>query len=89
MGWASASYIFDDTAKIVTELHRIGQLTETAGTEILTVVAKTLCDADWDTLDESWEEFPGNPMVEAALKAQWSELGSEDDDEDPEEFGFV
>lgn len=89
MGFASGSSIFNDIAEVVIGLHRKDQLTQDAGTEILTHVAKTLCDADWDTLDESWEEFPGNPMVEAALKAQWSELGSEGDDEDPEEFGFV
>lgn len=75
MGYAGGSYVFNGVAKVVIELHEGGQLTEEAETKILTHVANELSDQDWDTLDESYDAFPGNPMVESALRDVWPEIG--------------
>lgn len=81
MGYAGGSYVFNDIARVILRLRKSEQITEEAGTEILTRVAKSLADMDWDTLDESYEEFPGNIMVVTALQSVWPEIGRDWDDE--------
>lgn len=85
MGYAGGSSVFNDIARIVIKLHEGNQLTEEAGTEILTHVAHSLADQDWDTLDESYGEFPGEVMVESALRDVWPEIGLDWDWEDSTE----
>jgi hypothetical protein len=63
MGWASASEIFDPVCK---ELQKSFLVPETRQ-KILVVLIKALQDSDWDTEDESLNEFSDDPAVVKAF----------------------
>lgn len=77
MGWGSAGQIFDDVAQ--------GLIEAGASDEILDKVcyrlAKSLTDQDWDTVDESIDEFRGHPVVQNALRRAngWTYIGEYDE----------
>lgn len=64
MGWASAGEIFNRTARAVLE----SQASDAETIEILYELADALRDGDWDTVDESIEEFAEYPYVVLALR---------------------
>lgn len=59
MGWASANPIFDNVAYALVESKIDTRIT----TRVLTILIDELCDGDWDTLDESYNEFTEYPEV--------------------------
>lgn len=83
MGWASASDIFDPVAKVTIEATNAGDMREGVAVYILGTLAKKLSDGDWDTWDESLQEFDNHPVVvrafrEAGLEAEcWGSDGEE------------
>lgn len=87
MGWASASYIFNDVATTCKLQVAAGEMTPNAVTYVLTQLAGRLMDGDWDTVDESAREFALDDYVILALiragydpRSPW-----EDEDEDDED----
>lgn len=75
MGWASGGEIFDRVTRKLVELR--------APDRVLTAVCVELIDAlregDWDTLDESIEEFKENRAVMTAFRQaapDWFEEGA-------------
>lgn len=70
MGWASASSIFNKVAKALVDANASDDLTRAVLAPLITV----LRDGDWDTCDESREEFADDPVI-AELFAR--ELGTE------------
>lgn len=61
MGWASAGDIFDPVAQALVDL---GADRDTKWRVLGTLIDK-LQDGDWDTEDESWEEFRHDPDIVA------------------------
>lgn len=68
MGWSRGSEIFDSVAYSVVNVVGSGNLGERAATSILTSLATSLHEADWDTEDESAETFENHPFVIEALR---------------------
>jgi hypothetical protein len=64
MGWASAGPIFDRTARALLDSGAEDRIV----TEVLAALTEALTDGDWDSLDESLEQFEGSPAVVAGLK---------------------
>ena len=64
MGWASAGPIFDRTAQALLDSGAEDRIV----TEVLAALTEALTDGDWDTLDESLEQFEEYPAVVAGLK---------------------
>lgn len=77
MGWASAGEIFNVVAR--------GLLAAEANDELLGEIcyelAKKLTDEDWDTVDESVEEFRGYPVVQNALRRADGRTYVDDDED--------
>lgn len=59
MGWASASGIFDPVAQALIDLDAPADMKR----KVLGTLLRTLRDNDWDTYDESREEFRDDPVV--------------------------
>ena len=77
MGWASAGPIFDRTARAL--------LDSGAEDRIVTEVPAALTGGDWDTLDESLEQFEECPAVVTGLKRgapRWFDDPESHDDAD-------
>jgi hypothetical protein len=87
MGWASAGPIFDCVANALLREN----VEDAKTTAILADLIKELCDGDWDTLNESIDEFLDKPAVIAAFQIaapSWlDEFRDEDDDDDDENDG--
>jgi hypothetical protein len=64
MGWASANPIFDRTATVLLASGAEDRIV----TETLSALIGELMDGDWDTLDESIDEFKNKPSVMAAFR---------------------
>ena len=64
MGWASASGIFDSAVSAAIEAGLDGDKL----TQFATNMIDTLSDQDWDTQDESVEQFRNNPYVVKAFE---------------------
>lgn len=64
MGWASAGQIFDPMARVMIELGASDEMK----TRILGELIGKLQDGDWDTGDESLEEFKDDPAIVAAFR---------------------
>lgn len=64
MGWASGGEIFDLVAHGLIEA---GASDEIIG-RVCYRLASALTDQDWDTVDESIDEFAGHPAVQDALR---------------------
>lgn len=77
MGWNSANPIFDETARAVLNANIGSEKT----TDILTVLIDQLRDGDWDTLDESINEFRDEPAVIAAFRLAVPDYFEEDDED--------
>ena len=59
MGWASAGEIFDDVANGLIEVGASDEIKE----RVLGKLADSLSGQDWDTQDESLEEFADDPVI--------------------------
>ena len=76
MGWATANHIFDRTAEELIKNH----VEPEKVTNVLAVLIEELCDGDWDTLNESIDQFTDTPSVMAAFyRAAPDWLGDDDD----------
>jgi len=64
MGWASATEIFDPVAKALVELNAPDEMK----TRVLGDLIGALQDGDWDTEDESLEEFKDDPAIVEAFR---------------------
>lgn len=64
MGWSSANRIFDPVAQALITNDAPADMK----TRVLTVLIKTLQDGDWDTADESLDEFKTDPAIVAAFR---------------------
>lgn len=78
MGYASGGAIFDRTAHALVASGADDRII----TEVCAALAEALTDMDWDTLDESVDEFLGQPAVLAGLR-QGAPHWFEDDDIEP------
>ena len=65
MGWSSAGGIFDPVAKALIELNASDEMK----TRVLGDLIRALQDGDWDTGDESLDEFKDDPAIVAAFRA--------------------
>ena len=63
MGWNSANRIFDPVAKALVNTGAADDVTR----KVLSDLISELRDGDWDTCDESLEDFLGQPAVIAAF----------------------
>lgn len=66
MGWSGGNYVFDPVARKAREL----ALTDEQKTGLLTVLIRELQDRDWDTEDESLEEFKDDQAIVEAFRRQ-------------------
>lgn len=64
MGWASAGAIFDPVAKALVELNAPDEMK----IRVLGDLIGALQDGDWDTEDESLEEFKNDPAIAEAFR---------------------
>jgi hypothetical protein len=64
MGWASAGEIFSDVAWALIEADADADLMD----KVLYRLADSLTEQDWDTVDESIDEFAGHRVVQHALR---------------------
>lgn len=64
MGWSSAGRIFDPMARALVQ----GSYTDEQVRELLRLLAGLLMDGDWDTEDESIQEFADHPGVCLAIR---------------------
>lgn len=64
MGWASAGYIFDPVAKALTELNAPDEMK----VKVLGDLIGALQEGDWDTEDESLEQFRDDPAIVEAFR---------------------
>ncbi|MCX5209766.1 hypothetical protein OG689_10770 [Kitasatospora sp. NBC_00240] len=65
MGWASASRIFDPVAQALIDAGASDELK----TRVLGKLISQLQNEDWDTEDESLEDFRHDPAIVAAFAA--------------------
>lgn len=75
MGWASAGEIFDPVARALVELNAPDQVK----TQVLGDLIGALQDGDWDTEDESLEEFKDDPAIVEAFRLHDVYLNCGDD----------
>jgi len=77
MGWASGGDIFDKVTHALIDSNATNKVLDHVCYELATA----LRDGDWDTIDESVDEFRDNPAVVAALRraSGWTYLNGEDD----------
>lgn len=64
MGWASAGQIFDPVAKALVELNAPDDMKR----RVLGDLIGALQDGDWDTEDESLDQFKDDPAIRAAFR---------------------
>lgn len=64
MGWASAGAIFDPVAKALVELNAPDEMK----IRVLGDLIGALQDGDWDTEDESLDEFKDDPAIVEAFR---------------------
>lgn len=76
MGWASASRIFDPVAQGLIDAGASGEIKR----RVLGDLIGTLQGEDWDTEDESLEEFRDDPVI-VALFAEHGVKLPEDENE--------
>lgn len=69
MGWGSAGRIFDPVARIVIEVADAGEMRHAVAVELLGTLARQLSEGDWDTWDESLDEFKDHPLIVEAFRA--------------------
>lgn len=67
MGWASGSDVFDTVARQVIKEVQGGSLDRDGAVAILVRLIEGLTQADWDTWDESLDEFEKYPLVRDAF----------------------
>lgn len=65
MGWGSASYIADNVADALIETNATDDVTE----KVMARLIKSLQDGDWDTEEESLENFSAYPAIVRAFAA--------------------
>lgn len=65
MGWASGGYIFDPVCEALLDTDIADDKLE----KVLTTLIKALQDGDWDTEDESADEFENHPRGAVVMKA--------------------
>ena len=78
MGWNSAGDIFDPVARALIELGA----TDATKTRVLGDLIGALQNGDWDTEDESLEQFKNDPAIVAAFADHDVYLDNEDDEDD-------
>lgn len=76
MGWNSANQIFDPVAQALVDHH----VPDDVVTTVCTALIRELQNNDWDTEDESLEQFADHPAIVAAFAAQGVTFDDEDDD---------
>lgn len=76
MGWASAGRIFDPVAQGLID----AGASEEIKRRVLGTLIGTLQGEDWDTEDESLEEFRGDPVIVELFAEHGITLGDDDDD---------
>lgn len=64
MGWSSANSIFDPVARTFIDC----DVPAETKTRVLTVLIKALQDGDWDTADESLDEFKHDEAIVDAFR---------------------
>jgi hypothetical protein len=64
MGWASAGAIFDPVAQAMIDLNAPREMK----LRVLGALIGALQDGDWDTEDESLEQFAGDPAIVEAFR---------------------
>ena len=64
MGWNNANYIFDPVAEAIIK----NRIDSDAAIDILTILIRNLQSEDWDTEDESLEQFAQWPAVVEAFE---------------------
>ena len=64
MGWASGGRIFDRVARKLIE----ARVPDDAVTAVCVDLIEELTDGDWDTLDESIEQFEDHPAIMEAFR---------------------
>jgi hypothetical protein len=76
MGWSAGNTVFDPVARKARELG----LSDEQVTELLTILIRELQDRDWDTEDESLEEFEDDAAIVEAFRRQgiYVRCGEED-----------
>lgn len=82
MGWNSANRIFDPTARALV----CSDASDEEITDVLHTLILELMAGDWDTLDESIEEFREYPAVIEAFRRAAPEWLEEDEDEYEDEY---
>lgn len=65
MGWASAGQIFDPVAQALIDLGASDEVKQ----RVLGTLIKGLHEGDWDTEDESLDQFKHDPAIRAAFAA--------------------
>lgn len=78
MGWGSARDIFDEVAWSLVH----SGADEDVLDQVCTKLARALMDDDWDTDDESIDEFSGHPVVQHAIRRARGRLRLRDDEGD-------
>jgi hypothetical protein len=81
MGWARGGEIFDPMARVLLACVEAGTLSEKEVTKILGELAGNLFAGDWDTYDESLEEFNRHPIILEAFRLGGHDLTSGADDD--------
>jgi hypothetical protein len=64
MGWNSANYIFDPVAEVLVQ----EKIDPKVALKVLVTLIRNLQSEDWDTEDESLEDFKNYPVVVEAFK---------------------
>jgi hypothetical protein len=75
MGWASAGAIFDPVARALIDL----KATDDMKRGVLGPLIDALTDGDWDTCDESADQFADDPVVVALFAARGWGPGADDE----------
>lgn len=78
MGWNSANQIFDPIARTLIELNAAPEVKR----RVLGDLISTLQDGDWDTGDESLEDFADDPAIVAAFADHGVHFTRADEDSD-------
>lgn len=77
MGWASASRTFDPVAQGLIDTGASEEIKR----RVLGALIGTLQGEDWDTEDESLEEFRDDPVIVDLFAEHGVKLAAEDDEE--------
>ena len=72
MGWGRGGDVFDPVAKTLIKFVEEKRVSEDEAITMLTLVARSLLESDWDTVDESIYAADSHPIVMEALRlAGW------------------